>query len=76
MTRQQRAVYLAVRRLGGELIVTADNARQLRALQRRGLIRYGRDANGNRVARSRIYGPARRKRNRHRKNIDLWLGRV
>jgi len=53
MTPQQRATYLALRQLGGEIIVTPDTARPLHALKRRGLVRFARDEHGGKIARLR-----------------------
>lgn len=50
LTPAQRRVYAALRALG-EMIVTPNDARPLRALQRRGLVRYRRDKEtGARIA--------------------------
>lgn len=49
MTPQQRETYHALRTMGGVMIVTPQVSRQLRALQARGLVRYGREY-GARVA--------------------------
>jgi DNA-binding MarR family transcriptional regulator len=49
LTPAQSRVYHALRLLG-EIIVTPNDARPLKALQRRGLVRYKRDDTGGRVA--------------------------
>ena len=49
LTKQQRETYRALRELGGVMTVTPDTARQLRALQARGLVRYAHEY-GARVA--------------------------
>ena len=49
MTPQQRETYRALRTMGGVMVVTPQVSRQLRALQSRGLVRYGREY-GARVA--------------------------
>jgi hypothetical protein len=50
LTPQQRATLRALRELGGEMSGTPADARPLRALQRRGLVRYRRALDGSRVA--------------------------
>ena len=67
LTVAQREVYAALRALGGEMVATPNDARPLRALQRRGLIRYTRDSSGVRLAVLRVVGAARRKRTRDRR---------
>jgi hypothetical protein len=42
MTQQQREALEALKTLGGEMVVQDQDARSLRALQRRGLVRYKR----------------------------------
>lgn len=49
LTPRQREVFAALRQLG-EVVVTPADARPLKALQRRGWIRYKRDPAGVRVA--------------------------
>jgi hypothetical protein len=66
LTPAQRAVYAALRALGGEMVVTPQDARPLRALQRRGLVRYA-TVDEVRVALLRVTGMARRKRTRDRR---------
>ena len=53
MTAQQRETYHALRALDGVMTVTPQDARQLHALRKRGLVRLGRDAQGVKVARLR-----------------------
>ena len=69
MTPQQRATYLAIRQLGGEIVVTPDTARPLHALRRRGLVRFARDVFGGKVARLRD-NRATKRRNRRMKAGD------
>lgn len=54
MTPQQRAVYHALRELGGVMVVLPQDARPLHALRRRGLVRFGRDEHGVKLARLRV----------------------
>jgi hypothetical protein len=63
LTPAQRLVYRALRELGGEMTVTPDDARPLRALKRRGIIVYRRTL-GVRVARLRVTKAERRVRAR------------
>lgn len=72
MTPQQRAVYAALRTLGGEMVVLPQDARPLRALQRRGLVRFHR-VDSVRVARLRAWATPRRKRGTI---MDWIVGRV
>jgi len=67
LTAAQRDAYATLRALGGEMVVTPRDARPLRALQRRGLVRYALDPSGVRVARLRVTGAARAKRTRDRR---------
>jgi hypothetical protein len=65
LTAAQRDAYDALRALG-KMNVTPRDARPLKALKRRGLIRYARE-NGARVAILRQSGPAKRAVQRERR---------
>jgi hypothetical protein len=49
LTAQQRGAMDALRALG-EMYVSPDDARSLRVMQRRGLVRFRRDEDGGRIA--------------------------
>lgn len=69
LTPQQRETLDVVRRLGS-MTVTPRDARQLRALKRRGLVRYTRDAHGVRVVIYRGTAATRRKATREKRWIS------
>ena len=69
LTGPQRSTLQALRALG-EIIVSPQDARPLKALQRRGLVRYRRD-DGARVAVLRENAAQRRKTRRERR-FDEW----
>lgn len=71
LTPQQSRALEALRALG-ELTVTPDLARPLKALQRRGLVRYRRDAHGARIAVLRDNRRTRRRRSRE----DRWINQT
>lgn len=50
LTKQQRDALAALKILGGEMVVQEQDARSLRVLQRRGLVRYRRDEDGVLIA--------------------------
>lgn len=59
-------------RILGELVVTPNLARPLKALKRRGLVRYRRDAHGGRIAVLRETRRTRRRRSRD----DRWINQT
>lgn len=71
LTTQQRSTLKALRTLGS-MTVTPRDARQLRALKRRGLVRYKRDGAGVRIAVLRENAAVR---NRHARD-QRWLSRI
>lgn len=72
LTAAQAAVYLAIRQLGGELVVLPDDARPLHALKRRGLIRFSRDESGVKIARLRDNRATRRRVRRLKHGAGLY----
>lgn len=75
LTRQQRAELAALALLGGVVTVTADNARTLHALKRRGLVRFARDESGAKIAYRRLSVKQRRARARAARRLgDALLG--
>ena len=72
LTPQQRAVYLAIRQLGGEVVVTPDTARPLHALKRRGLVRFARDGQGVKLARLRDNRATKRRIRRMKHGTGLY----
>jgi len=72
MTPQQRATYLAIRQLGGEITVTPDTARPLHALKRRGLVRFARDLLGVKVARLRDNRATKRRQRRMKATDSMY----
>lgn len=70
MTKPQRDVY-AVLRAMGEIVVTPNDARPLKALKRRGLIRY-RNKGGVRTAVLRVAETAEVRRLKRWKLWDFW----
>lgn len=73
MTKQQRATYRELRNLGGVMVVTPQVSRQLRALQSRGLVRYGREY-GARVAVMKRTRTMQRKARTANFYETLWRG--
>lgn len=71
LTPQQRSALTALRALGS-MTVTPRDARPLKALKRRGLVRYKRDAAGVRTAILRDTATTRRKTTREAR----WISRV
>lgn len=70
MTSAQRAVY-AVLRAMGEIVVTPNDARPLKALKRRGLIKYRKYA-GVRTAVLRVVETAEERHMRRWRRWDFW----
>lgn len=76
LTAPQAAVYLALRQLRGELVVTPDDARPLHALKRRGLVRFARDEHGGKVARLRSSKASRRRTRRLKAGEGIYRSLV
>jgi len=70
LTKAQREVYAALRAMG-EVVVTPNDARPLKALQRRGLVRY-RNIKGVRVAILRVRDTAEKRRMKRWGLYDFW----
>lgn len=77
LTKPQRDALKALRELGGEMMVTPQDARSLKVLWRRGLVRYRVDAAGCRVVVLRDTTAQKRAAARTdravRSAIDFWL---
>jgi hypothetical protein len=76
LTRPQRDALRALRQLGGEMVVTEQDARSLAVLARRGLIRYRRDEDGVRLVVLRettAQARARKREERLYETLDRWL---
>jgi len=70
LTKQQRAVYAALRALR-EMVVMPQDARPLKALKARGLIRY-RNIGGIRTAILREFDTAEKRRMKRWLRWDFW----
>lgn len=75
MTPQQRETYAALRTLGGEMMVSPQDVRQLHALKRRGLVRFFR-IDGVKTARLRPNAATVRRLRREKRNMDFFVGVV
>jgi DNA-binding MarR family transcriptional regulator len=76
LTRPQREAMKALRELGGEMMVTPQDARSLAVLACRGLVRYRRDEDGVRLVVLRettAQARARKREERQYANLDRWL---
>jgi DNA-binding MarR family transcriptional regulator len=76
LTRPQREAMKALRELGGEMMVTPQDARSLAVLKRRGLVRYRRDEHGVRLVVLRettAQARARKREERLYGNLSRWL---
>jgi hypothetical protein len=71
-TTAQRDALRALRQLGGEMVVTEQDARSLAVLARRGLIRYRRDEHGVRLAVLRETPAQARVRKREERQVSDW----